>query len=112
METPFHELSNLDRLIHEPARLAIMTALRACRSVDFVYLQSLTGLSKGNLSQHLSKLEAAGLVEIEKTFVRKMPRTVIRLTKHGRATVERYWRRLKQMQRDATNWGVRRLATE
>ena len=59
----------LDRLIHEPARLAILTVLSSVRAADFVFLQHTTGLTQGNLSSHLTKLEEAGLVRIEKSFV-------------------------------------------
>ena len=62
MKPPFKSLAELDRMIHDPSRLAILTALSSCRSADFLYLQRLTGLSKGNLSSHLAKLEDAGLV--------------------------------------------------
>jgi DNA-binding transcriptional ArsR family regulator len=62
--TPFEQLANLDRMVHDPARLAILTALSACERADFLFLQRITGLTKGNLSSHLSKLEEAGLVEI------------------------------------------------
>jgi DNA-binding transcriptional ArsR family regulator len=104
MSAPFEELANLDRLIHEPARLAILTALAACKRADFTYLLSLTGLTHGNLSQHLAKLEGGGLVSIEKTFARKMPRTVVRLSAEGRRAVDRHWRRLEQMRRSARRW--------
>lgn len=66
--TPFERLASFDRLVHEPARLAILTALSACEKADFVFLRSLTRLTKGNLSSHLSKLEHAGLVSLEKMF--------------------------------------------
>ncbi|MEA2704976.1 MAG: hypothetical protein QOD63_2921, partial [Actinomycetota bacterium] len=59
----------LDRLIHEPGRLAILTVLSSVKDADFVFLQRTTGLTKGNLSSHLTKLEDAGLVRIEKRFV-------------------------------------------
>ena len=65
----------LDRLIHEPGRLAILTVLSSVTDADFVFLQRATGLTKGNLSSHLTKLEDAGLVAIEKRFVRKKPNT-------------------------------------
>jgi len=112
MSAPSHDLSNLDRLIHEPARLVILTALGACRSADFVYLQSLTGLTSGNLSQHLTKLQAGGLIDIEKTIVRKMPRTVVRLSPEGRRAIDQHWRRLEQLRRSAVRWGLqaRRIA--
>jgi DNA-binding transcriptional ArsR family regulator len=61
----------LDRLIHEPGRLAILTVLSSVQAADFVFLQRTTGLTKGNLSSHLTKLEEAGLIEIHKRFVGK-----------------------------------------
>jgi DNA-binding transcriptional ArsR family regulator len=63
----------LDRLVHEPGRLAILTVLSAVKEADFVFLQRTTGLTKGNLSSHLGKLEEAGLIQIEKRFVQKKP---------------------------------------
>ena len=74
-----HELL-LDRLIHEPARLAILTVLSSVEDADFTFLQRTTGLTKGNLSSHLTKLETAGLVQINKTFVGKRPNTKVALT--------------------------------
>jgi len=68
---PFKELARIDKLVHEPARLAILNALAACHVAEFLFLQELTGLTKGNLSCHLSKLEKANLVSIDKHFVRK-----------------------------------------
>jgi DNA-binding transcriptional ArsR family regulator len=100
----FEEIAELDRLIHEPARLAIMTALSACSSADFLFLQRLTGLTKGNLSSHLSKLEAAGLVQIEKQFVGKVPNTMVRLTRSGRAAIERHWQQLDTLRKNAQDW--------
>ena len=91
MSRPFEELANLDKLIHEPARLAIMTALSACSSADFTFLLQLTGLSRGNLSSHLSKLEEGGLVQIEKRFVDKVPNTLISLTEAGQESITRHW---------------------
>lgn len=102
---PFQELAALDRLIHEPGRLAILTALSACESADFVFLQRLTGLSKGNLSAHLSKLEEAGLVLIRKEFVGKVPRTVVSLTESGGGGVRAYWERLERLKKEASSWG-------
>ena len=87
MSAPFERLAELDRLVHEPARLAILTALSACERADFLYLQRLTGLSRGNLSSHLSKLEAAGLIAIEKEFVGKIPTTRVEPTRDGRAAI-------------------------
>jgi len=104
MSGPFEELADLDRLVHEPSRLAILTALAACKSADFLYLQRLTGLSKGNLSAHLSKLEAAGLVVIEKEFIAKIPNTRVSVSKAGRAAVERHWKRLDQLRQASLQW--------
>jgi DNA-binding MarR family transcriptional regulator len=104
MAAPFEELAELDRLIHEPARLSLLTALSVCRSADFLYLQRLTGLSKGNLSSHLAKLEAANLVGIEKEFVGKVPNTRVSLTRGGRSAIERHWKRLDELRRDASSW--------
>lgn len=93
MRTPFSDL-DLNRLVHEPARLGILTALSACDEADFLFLLNLTGLTKGNLSSHLSKLEQGGLVAIRKTFEGKQPVTYVRLTPEGRAALKVHWKRL------------------
>lgn len=100
----FKEITELDKLLHEPARLAIMTALANCKSADFTFLQSLTGLSKGNLSSHLSKLEEAELVLIEKSFVGKIPNTNISLTESGKNEIDEHWKTLEEMRESAKNW--------
>lgn len=104
MAEPFEELAGLNRLIHEPARLAIMTALSASTSADFLFLQRITGLTKGNLSSHLSKLEDSGLVEIRKRFVGKKPNTTVAIAKEGRTAIDEHWRRLEKLRR-STNGG-------
>lgn len=104
MSNPFEDLSTLDRLIHEPARLAILTALSACRSCDFVFLQSLTAISKGNLSTQLTKLQDAGLIEIGKGFRGRVPKTTLRLTSKGRAAIESYWKRVDDLRAAAATW--------
>jgi len=104
MPAPFEEIADLDRLIHEPARLSILTALSACRSADFLFLQSLTGLTKGNLSAHLAKLEQAELVAIEKGYSGKVPTTQVSLTRTGRAAIERHWKRLEKLRSAALEW--------
>jgi DNA-binding transcriptional ArsR family regulator len=101
---PFEELSNLDRLVHEPARLAILTALASCDAASFLFLQSLTGLTKGNLNVHLGKLEQGGLVSIEKTFKGKVPQTSVRLTESGRESIDNYWARLQAVRAAADEW--------
>lgn len=104
MTTPYEDLSALNRLVHEPARLAILTALSACDEADFVFLANITGLTKGNLSSHLSKLEQANLVIIRKTFEGRMPVTYARLTDGGREALNEYWARLERVRK-----GVRAL---
>jgi DNA-binding MarR family transcriptional regulator len=93
----------LDRLIHEPGRLAILTVLSSVREADFVFLQRTTGLTKGNLSSHLAKLEEAGLVAIEKRFIRKKPNTNVALTAEGRRRIERHWEQLERLKSLAAN---------
>jgi DNA-binding transcriptional ArsR family regulator len=103
-QTPFSELASVDRLIHDPSRLAILSALLACAEADFQYLLTVTGLSKGNLSSHLSKLETGGLVEIFKGYEGKIPWTRARLTPHGRGQVEAHWQKLERLRNRARNW--------
>ena len=78
--------------------------LSACQSADYRYLHMATGVSLGNLSQHLTKLEAAGLITIEKTFVKKRPRTVAQITTDGRQAIEEHWRRLDAARQSAADW--------
>ena len=95
MSNDLRGLSDLDRLIHEPARLLIVTILSAVESADFLFLQRETGLTKGNLSAHLSKLEEAGYVKIQKTFKGKLPLTVCKLTAVGSKAVTQYRQQLQ-----------------
>ncbi len=104
MPTPFEELANLDKLIHEPARLSILTALSVAESADFLSLRRLTGLSDGNLSVQLSKLEEAGLIEIQKQFVDKKPNTRLKITKKGSSAVQRHWDQLNALRKNAETW--------
>jgi DNA-binding MarR family transcriptional regulator len=83
-------LLKLDRLVHEPARHLILDLLEAVEGADFVFLLHHSGLTRGNLSSHLAKLEEAGYVEVQKTFAGKVPRTVLRLTSAGREALHRY----------------------
>ncbi len=80
----------IDKLIHEPARLKIMAQLFVVEGTDFIFLMNQTGLTQGNLSAHLSKLEKSGYVKIEKSFAGKRPRTMIYLTKKGRNLFKKY----------------------
>jgi DNA-binding MarR family transcriptional regulator len=87
----------LDRLLHEPARLAIMTVLSSVNAADFVFLARTTGLTNGNLSSHLTKLQDAGLITIHKRFVRKKPNTNVELTPDGRSRVAAHWSQLDRL---------------
>jgi len=93
----FRDELTLDRLIHEPGRLAVLTVLSSVKDADVVFLQRTTGLTKGNLSSHLTKLEDAGLVAIEKRFVRKKPNTNVALTAVGRVRIARHWKQLERL---------------
>ncbi len=97
MKTPEPLPTDTDRLIHEPARRVIMTILYTVESADFLYLLRETGLSKGNLSSHLAKLEDAGYVHVEKTFRGKVPLTICGLTDEGRTAFRRYREYLKKV---------------
>jgi DNA-binding MarR family transcriptional regulator len=89
-------LVDVDRLIHEPSRSAILAVLSAVQSADFLYLLRETGLTKGNLTVHLSKLETAGYIKIEKTYRGKLPLTLCSLTEDGKQAFENYCKQLKQ----------------
>ena len=85
----------IDKVIHEPARMLIVSYLSVVESADFLFLQSHTGLTAGNLSSHLSKLETAGYVDIQKSFVGKKQHTKLSLTTSGREAFEDYRRQMK-----------------
>jgi DNA-binding MarR family transcriptional regulator len=83
-------IADLDRVVHSPARLMILAYLAAVDSADFIFLMNQVGLTRGNLSSHLNTLEEAGYVDIQKEFVDKVPRTLIRLTEAGRNAIQTY----------------------
>ncbi len=87
----------IDRIVHEPARLTILAYLYIVESADFLFLERQTGLTRGNLSSHLAKLETAGYVKIEKEFVEKIPRTLIKLSPEGRQAFRIYKKSMKQV---------------
>ncbi len=92
-----HPLTDIDRVIHAPARLMVMTYLYVVESADFIFLMNLTDLTWGNLSSHLSKLEEAGYVEIEKTFVNKKSHTMVQLSAEGREAFRQYKEQIQQV---------------
>jgi DNA-binding MarR family transcriptional regulator len=83
-------LAEIDPLIHAPSRLRVMTYLYVVDSIDFVYLKRMTGMSWGNLSTHLTKLEEGGYISLRKSFQDKKPKTMIELTDEGRHAFRRY----------------------
>lgn len=89
-------IQDIDRLIHEPSRLMIMAQLYVVQSADFLFLQHQTGMTPGNLSAHLSKLEDAGYVEVTKEFLDRKPHTALALTKKGRVAFKEYRKKVKQ----------------
>ena len=96
-------VSAIDKIIHEPARLNIMAHLYVIESADFLFMMRQTGLTFGNLSAHMSKLENAGYIEVIKEFVGKKPHTMLRLTKKGRMAFEEYRMKMKQFFDDLPN---------
>ena len=96
-EPELHLLADIDQVIHAPARLMVLTYLYVVESTDYVFLLRLTGLTWGNLSTHLTKLEEAGYIEINKEFKGKKPHTTISLTKQGRTAFREYKNSLQQV---------------
>ena len=94
-------MSELDPVVHEPARLLLLTLLSGVEAADFNFLRSVSGLSKGNLSAHAARLAQAGYVEVTKSFRGNMPHTEYRLTVAGRAALEVYWRELDRIRASA-----------
>ena len=94
MTGSLHTLSDLDRVIHEPARLLLVALLSSVESADFLFLLKESRLTKGNLSVHLSRLEEAGYLQVDKSFRGKIPHTEYRLTQKGRAAFDQYRRSL------------------
>jgi len=88
-------ISDVDRIVHEPARLVIMASLYVVASADYTFLMRQAGLTWGNLSAHLSKLEEAGYIQIEKTYRGKRPYTLVRLSDEGRVVFKNYMQQMK-----------------
>lgn len=96
MNAQLQGVAELDRVIHEPGRLMIVALLSAVKECDFLYILKETGMTKGNLSSHLTRLEESGYVEIEKGYRGKVPRTLVRLSRRGRRAFEAYRKALKE----------------
>ena len=93
-------IQNIDKIIHEPARLIIVAHLFVVESADFLFLQRQTRLKWGNTSSHLRKLENAGYVAVEKEFINKKPHTTLKLTKEGREAIQKYRKNMKPVFED------------
>ncbi len=93
---PITAILDLDRAVHEPARLAILTVLANAEEVEFLFLQRAIGLTTGNLSSHTTKLQEAGYLEIRKAFRRRKPVTSFRITAAGRRALAGYWDTLRR----------------
>jgi len=91
---PLRTLAEIDRLIHEPARLMILGILHAVVEADFLFIMREADLTRGNLSSHMTKLENADYINVKKEFAGKMPRTVLRITDKGRDALEKYKREM------------------
>jgi DNA-binding transcriptional ArsR family regulator len=96
-EDDFQPLAEIDRIVHEPARLMILAHLSVVESADFLFLKRQTGLTSGNLSSHLSKLEDAGYISIKKEFVDKKPHTMLFITTDGERALNTYMENMKQV---------------
>jgi DNA-binding MarR family transcriptional regulator len=93
----FQPISELDRAVHSPPRLMILAYLAVVDSVDFTFLMNQIGLTRGNLSSHLTTLVGAGYIDIQKEFVEKVPRTLIRLTDSGRTAIQTYRTQMRKV---------------
>ena len=89
--------NNIDRVIHEPVRLAILKILTSAKEVDFNFLLTTLGVTKGNLATHINKLESTGLIEVKKQFRGKIPHTSYRITRTGRQQFQKYWENMKAL---------------
>jgi len=92
-----HPLADIDRVVHGPARLMVMTSLYVLESADFVFLVNMTGLTWGNLSSHLTRLEEAGYVDIEKKVAGRRVNTMVSMTDAGRAAFKAYKRQMQEV---------------
>ncbi|MBU1221739.1 transcriptional regulator [Myxococcota bacterium] len=87
---PFENIEKMDRVVNEPARFSIMCYLFKANSIDFMKLLKMSGLTQGNLSFHLKKLEEAQFISVEKKFVNRKPLTEVTITESGKASLKYY----------------------
>jgi predicted ArsR family transcriptional regulator len=89
--------NSINRVVHEPVRLAILKILTSAKEVDFNFLLTTLGVTKGNLATHINKLESTGLIEVKKQFRGKIPHTSYRVTRTGRNQFQKYWENMKAL---------------
>ncbi len=89
--------NSINRVVHEPVRLAILKILTSAKEVDFNFLLTTLGVTKGNLATHINKLESTGLIEVKKQFRGKIPHTSYRVTRTGRQQFQKYWENMKAL---------------
>ena len=89
--------NNINRIIHEPVRLAILKILTSAKEVDFNFLLTTLCVTKGNLATHINKLETAGFIHVKKEFCGKIPHTSYKITKTGRREFQKYWQNLRSL---------------
>ena len=89
--------NSINRVVHEPVRLAILKILTSAKEVDFNFLLTTLGVTKGNLATHINKLESTGLIEVKKQFRGKIPHTSYRVTRTGRHQFQKYWDNMKAL---------------
>ncbi len=89
--------NSINRVVHEPVRLAILKILTSAKEVDFNFLLTTWGVTKGNLATHINKLETTGLIEVRKEFRGKIPHTSYRITRTGRRQFQKYWENMREL---------------
>ena len=89
--------NNINRVVHEPVRLAILKILTSAKEVDFNFLLTTLGVTKGNLATHINKLETTGFIEVKKEFRGKMPHTSYKVTRTGRRRFQKYWENMREL---------------
>ncbi len=89
--------NSINRVVHEPVRLAILKILTSAKEVDFNFLLTTLGVTKGNLATHINKLETSGLIEVKKEFRGKVPHTSYRITRTGRRQFQKYWENMREL---------------
>ena len=98
-------MSEINEIIHQPVRLKVMAALFAMErdaQADFTFLRDHLKLTDGNLGAHLEKLESAGYLSVQKVFIRRRPKTLVRLSRTGRRAFEDYIEALRSIVKAAS----------